>query len=375
MKRISILVLPFFLAISACGQSPNEQKNNDIPIEISNSYDHEVIVTDLINPWGIVFLPDGSMLITEKEGKLIHFSKGEKIEVSGVPKVYNRGQGGLLDIQLSPNYSEDRFLYITYSSNEGEGKGGNTALMRAKLEDNQLISQKVLYKASPNTTKGQHFGSRIAFDTEGHVFFSAGERGERDINPQDLTRDNGKIYRLNLDGSIPKDNPFINQVNAKPAIWSYGHRNPQGMIYNSTTNEIWVHEHGPQGGDEINIIKKGANYGWPVITYGVNYSGTDITDKTEQEGMEQPLYYWIPSIAPSGMALVTSSRYPDLKGSLLVGSLKFVYLEALHLDNNQVVKREKLLDGNGRVRSIVQGPDGYIYAGVEGVGVIKLVKK
>ena len=147
------------------------------------------------------------------------------------------------------------------------------------------------------------------------------------------------------------------------------------MIFNSTTNEIWVHEHGPQGGDEINIIKKGANYGWPVITYGVNYSGTDITDKTEQEGMEQPLYYWIPSIAPSGMALVTSSRYPDLKGSLLVGSLKFVYLEALHLDNNQVVKREKLLDGIGRVRSIVQGPDGYIYAGVEGVGVIKLVKK
>ena len=323
----------------------------------------------------MVFLPDGSMLITEKEGKLIHFSKGEKIEVSGVPEVYNRGQGGLLDIQLSPNYSEDRFLYITYSSSEGEGKGGNTALMRAQLEGNQLVSQEVLYKASPNTTKGQHFGSRIAFDTEGHVFFSAGERGERDINPQDLTRDNGKVYRLNLDGSIPKDNPFVNQPSAKPAIWSYGHRNPQGMIFNSTTNEIWVHEHGPQGGDEINIIKKGANYGWPVITYGVNYSGTDITDKTEQEGMEQPLYYWIPSIAPSGMALVTSSRYPDLKGSLLVGSLKFVYLEALHLDNNQVVKREKLLDGIGRVRSIVQGPDGYIYAGVEGVGVIKLVKK
>ena len=210
MKRISILVLPFFLAISACGQSPNDQKDNEIPIEISNSYDHEVIVTDLINPWGIVFLPDGSMLITEKEGKLIHFSKGEKIEVSGVPEVYNRGQGGLLDIQLSPNYSEDCFLYITYSSNEGEGKGGNTALMRAKLEDNQLIYQKVLYKASPNTTKGQHFGSRIAFDTEGHVFFSAGERGERDINPQDLTRDNGKIYRLNLDNTIWISRKIIN---------------------------------------------------------------------------------------------------------------------------------------------------------------------
>ena len=248
--------------------------------------------------------------------------------------------------------------------------------MRAKLSGNQLTNQEVLYKASPNSTKGQHFGSRIVFDKDGHVFFTAGERGERDINPQDITRDNGKVYRLNLDGSIPQDNPFVGVKDAKEAIWSYGHRNPQGMIYNENTNEIWVHEHGPRGGDEINVIKKGANYGWPVITYGINYSGTPITDETQKQGMEQPLYYWVPSIAPSGFALVTGDSYPDLKGNLLVGSLKFVYLEALYLNsNNEVVKREKLLDGIGRVRNVVQGPDGMIYAGVEGVGIVKLIKK
>ena len=323
----------------------------------------------------MAFLPDGSLLITEKSGELIHFKDGVKQEIAGVPEVYNRGQGGLLDIQLSPNYANDGFIYITYSSTEGDGKGGNTALMRAKLSGTTLTDQEVLYKATPNTTKGQHWGSRIVFDDAGHVFFTAGERGERDINPQDISRDNGKVYRLNLDGSIPADNPFVNTADAKVAIWSYGHRNPQGMIVNPETNEIWVHEHGPRGGDEINVIKKGANYGWPVITYGINYSGTEITDETQKEGMEQPLYYWVPSIAPSGMAFVSSDTYPELKGNILVGSLKFVYLEALYLnDANEVIKREKLLDGIGRVRNVIEGPDGFIYVGVEGVGIVKLVK-
>ena len=374
MKVFTLFSFVFLYTFIACAQNPKETKANDIEITVSNSYSYEVLVPDLINPWGMAFLPDGSLLITEKEGKLIHFKDGTKIEIEGVPEVYNRGQGGLLDLKLSPNYTNDGYIYITYASTQGEGKGGNTALMRAKITGNTLTSQEVLYKASPNTTKGQHFGSRIAFDTDGHVFFSAGERGERDINPQDITRDNGKVYRLNLDGSIPNDNPFVNKSNAKTAIWSYGHRNPQGMIFNSKTNQIWVNEHGPRGGDEINIIKKGANYGWPVITYGINYSGTDITEETKKEGMEQPLYYWVPSIAPSGMALVTSDNYPELKGSLLVGSLKFVYLEALYLDNNKVVKSEKLLDGIGRVRNVIQAADGFIYAGVEGVGIVKLVK-
>ena len=372
-----ISVLTFLLvSLSSCGQDQQEVKENDVPITVSEAYTYETVVPDLINPWGMAFLPDGSILITEKEGKLIHFKAGEKTEISGLPELSNRGQGGLLDIQIAPDYQDSGWIYITYSSTEGEEKGANTALMRAKLSGNQLTNQEVLYKASPNTTKGQHFGSRIVFDKNGHVFFTAGERGERDINPQDITRDNGKVYRLNLDGSIPQDNPFVGVKDAKEAIWSYGHRNPQGMIYNENTKEIWVHEHGPRGGDEINVIKQGANYGWPVITYGINYSGTPITDETQKQGMEQPLYYWVPSIAPSGFALVTGDSYPDLKGNLLVGSLKFVYLEALYLNsNNEVVKREKLLDGIGRVRNVVQGPDGMIYAGVEGVGIVKLIKK
>jgi len=375
MKKRSLLILCVFTTLMACAQNPKEVKEDDVSISVSETYSYETVVADLINPWGMAFLPDGSLLITEKSGELIHFKDGVKQEIAGVPEVYNRGQGGLLDIQLSPNYANDSFIYITYSSTEGDGKGGNTALMRAKLSGTTLTDQEVLYKATPNTTKGQHWGSRIVFDDAGHIFFTAGERGERDINPQDITRDNGKVYRLNLDGSIPSDNPFVNTADAKGAIWSYGHRNPQGMIVNPETNEIWVHEHGPRGGDEINVIKKGANYGWPVITYGINYSGTEITDETQKEGMEQPLYYWVPSIAPSGMAFVSSDTYPELKGNILVGSLKFVYLEALYLNNaNEVIKREKLLDGIGRVRNVIEGPDGFIYVGVEGVGIVKLVK-
>ena len=374
-KYISLLGL-LFIGLSSCAQESQEVKENDAPISVSDSYTYETIVPDLTNPWGMAFLPDGSILITEKEGKLIHFRNGEKTEISGLPELSNRGQGGLLDIRIAPDYDESGWIYMTYSSTEGDEKGANTALMRAKIEGSQLSNLEVLYKAGPNTTKGQHFGSRIAFDNDGHVFFSAGERGDRDINPQDITRDNGKVYRLNLDGSIPQDNPFVGVENAKEAIYSYGHRNPQGMIFNETSGEIWVNEHGPRGGDEINVVKKGANFGWPVITYGINYSGTPITDETAKEGMEQPLYYWVPSIAPSGFAMVTSEAYPELKGNLLVGSLKFVYLEALYLNsNNEVVKREKLLDGIGRVRNVIQAPDGMIYVGVEGVGIVKLIKK
>jgi glucose/arabinose dehydrogenase len=225
----------------------------------------------------------------------------------------------------------------------------------------------------PNTTKGQHFGSRIVFDNDGYVYFSIGERGERDVNPQDITRDCGKIYRLHDDGSVPADNPFVNTENAKTAIYSYGHRNPQGLIKNPETGAIWDHEHGPKGGDEINIIEKGKNYGWPVISYGINYNGTSFTDITEKEGMEQPVFYWVPSIAPSGMTFVTSDKYPDWKGNILVGSLKFKYLERLVLENGKVVKREKLFEDIGRVRNVLEARDGFIYLAVEGVGIVKII--
>lgn len=367
MKFNLFILSSLLLSFSGCAQ-------NDTTIKASTyKYSVETVVNDLQIPWAMAFLPDGSMLITEKSGELIHFKEGVKQQVQGMPAVYNRGQGGLLDIVLHPNYEENAWIYFTYASEEGEGEGGNTTLSRAKLKNNQITSLEVLYKASPNTTKGQHFGSRIVFDKEGYLYFSAGERGERDSNPQDITRDNGKIYRLNDDGSIPEDNPFVNEPSAKKAIFSYGHRNPQGMILHPDTGEIWAHEHGPMGGDEINIIKKGENYGWPVVTYGKNYSGTTITSETSRENMQDPIYYWVPSIAPSGMLYVTSNKYPHLKDNLLIGSLKFQYLELDILEGEKVVKREKLLEGIGRVRDIRQGPDGYVYIAVEGLGVVKLI--
>lgn len=337
------------------------------------TYTLETVVDNLSNPWGMTWLPDGSMLITEKSGDLIHFKNDKKTEIKNVPEIYNRGQGGLLDIELHPKYPENGWVYITYSSSEGKNKGGNTALIRCKLKGGSLINIQTLYKASPNSTRGQHFGSRIEFDNDGYLYFSIGERGDRDVNPQDITRDCGKVYRLNDDGSIPKDNPFVNDDNAKKAIFTYGNRNPQGVVKHPETGEIWIHEHGPKGGDEINILKKGANYGWPVISYGINYSGSKFTDETSRKGMEQPVHYWTPSIAPCGMDFVTGNIYPDWKGHLLVGSLKFNYVELVKLDGNKVIGREKIAEDVGRVRNVKMGPDGFIYIGVEGRGIVKIV--
>ncbi|TYC10672.1 PQQ-dependent sugar dehydrogenase [Bizionia gelidisalsuginis] len=353
----------FLLIVTSCAQDKNP---------INTNADYEIVVPELNNPWGFVFLPDGSILITEKEGKLIHFKNNTKKEVAGLPEIYVRGQGGLLDIVLHPNYKDNGWIYFSYASPKGKDNGGNTAIMRAKLKNNTLTNTQLLYKAEPNSAKSEHFGSRIVFDADNYMFFSIGERGERDINPQDLTRDCGKIYRLHDDGRIPEDNPFITMTNAKHAIYSYGHRNPQGMTLHPETGVLWSHEHGPKGGDEINIVKAGKNYGWPEVTFGKNYTGTTISETTEKEGMENPIHYWTPSIAPSGMAFITSNNYGDWKGSLLVGSLKFQYLDRCVIKNNKVIKEERLLDKIGRVRSINQGPDGMIYVGVEQLGLIKL---
>ncbi|MFY0713988.1 PQQ-dependent sugar dehydrogenase [Seonamhaeicola sp. NFXS20] len=373
MKKLNTLIIICLITCFSCAQQTESEVKAETPV--NTNYTTQMVVPDLNIPWGMAFLPDGSMLITEKTGELIHFKNGQKINIEGTPNVYVRGQGGFLDIKLHPDYKNNGWVYMTHASSQGDGDGGNTALVRAKLNGNKLENMELLYKAEPNTKKGQHWGSRIEFDNDGYLYFSVGDRGNRDVNPQDITRDCGKIYRLNDDGSIPTNNPFVNTENAKKAIFSYGHRNPQGMVKNPFTGAIWVNEHGPKGGDEINIIEKGKNYGWPVISYGINYSGTPFTDITKKEGMEQPLFYWVPSIAPSGMAIVSSNKYPDWKGNVLVGSLKFQYLERLVLKNNTVVKREKLFENIGRVRNVVQAPDGYIYVAIEGHGIVKIIPK
>lgn len=367
----TIGALAILITASACGQNiPNE-----VNLPKKESFTVEMVAEGIMNPWGMVFLPDGSMLVSDKEGALIQIRKGIKTQILNVPKVYVRGQGGLLDLELHPKYKENGWLYISYASEEGEEKGGHTAIMRAKLKGNTLVESELLYKAGPNTTKGQHFGSRLEFDNKGYLYFTIGERGERDINPQDIKRDGGKIYRIFDDGRIPSDNPFVGVSGAKSAIYTYGNRNPQGLVFHPIRKEMWEHEHGPKGGDELNIVKKGANYGWPLITYGINYSGTPITDKTDLPNMEQPIHYWVPSIAPSGMAFINSNKYPEWNGNLLVGSLSFQYLERLVLKGTKVVYREKLLADLGRVRNVRQAPDGYIYVAIEGKGIVKLVPK
>jgi glucose/arabinose dehydrogenase len=372
LSTMKTLYFSYFLLLQvlfACGQADVKISTPD-----HTNYTIEVIVPNLEVPWGMAFLPDYSLLITEKEGQLIHFQNGKKTMIQNVPNTYVRGQGGLMGIAIHPNFKDNNIIYFTQSSSiNSDEPGGNTALYCAVLQDNALQDISLLYKAKPNTKKGFHFGSRVVFDNDGYLYFTIGDRGNRDVNPQDLSRDGGKVYRLMDNGEIPSDNPFVDDTNAKPAVYSYGHRNPQGMTKHPLTGEIWTHEHGPRGGDEINIIKSGKNYGWPKITYGKNYSGTTITKDKALPGMEQPLYFWIPSIAPSGMAFVHNSVYADWDGSLVVGSLKFNYLERLTLDNNRVVNREKVANGIGRVRDVVLGPDGFLYLAIENKGICKIV--
>ena len=372
MKKIlSLNLICTLFFISSCAQKHGPIIQN----EQSPNYIIETVINGIDIPWGMAFISKDEILVTEKSGILYRVFEGKKTEVSGLPEIYARGQGGLLDVATAPDFETSKLIFFTAGSSDGEGSGGHTALYSAKLEADKLTNLKQLYKGKENSKKGQHWGSRIAFDDKGYIYFSIGDRGNIEVNPQDITRDGGKIYRLNLDGSIPKDNPFYNEEGSKKAIYSFGHRNPQGMLKHPKTGKIWVHEHGPRGGDEINIIGAGKNYGWPKITYGINYSGTPITSDRDLPGLEQPFYYWVPSIAPSGMVFSTSENYPKWKDNLLVGSLKFEYLELLVIENNKVRVRHKVLEGIGRIRDVKQGPDGLIYIGVEGKGILKIIPK
>ena len=345
---------------------------------LNNAYSfelkYELIVDNLEVPWSFVFLPDDSILILERKGELIHFKNGKKLKIKNLPKIISKNQGGLLDIELHPDFHENKWIYISYSSSNDLNPGTNTTILRFKIKNFTAVNQEVIYKATPNSKRTLHYGSRMVFDKENYLFFSIGDRGNRDLNPQDIKRDGGKIYRLHDDGRIPIDNPFINERNSKKAIFSYGHRNPQGMIYDEDKDEIWIHEHGPRGGDEINIIEAGKNYGWPLASYGVNYIGTKFTNKTSIDGMVNPLHYWVPSIAPSGMLFVKNPKYPTLDGSILIGSLKFQYLHQCIIENGKIVKENKLFEEIGRVRSIELDNYKNIYIGVENLGILKLIE-
>ncbi len=323
----------------------------------------ETVVEGMTAPWGLDFLPDGRMLITEKGGALrITDAKGMLAPepVQGVPTVTAKGQGGLLDVAVHPDYASNGWIYLSYSD-PGANDSAMTAVVRAKLQGNTLVEAQQLFKAAAATyrTGNPHFGSRFVFDGKGHLFFTIGDRGQQD-DAQDVTRPNGKVHRINEDGSIPKDNPFVGKAGAVESIWSYGHRNPQGLTMHPTTGALYDVEHGPRGGDELNLVEKGKNYGWPVITYGMNYNGTPMTDKTAAPGMEQPLTYWVPSIAVSSTGFYNGSKFPAWKGSLFLGSLAAQELRRLEVTPAGVTQ-EVLFKNVGRLRDVVMGPDGAIY--------------
>ena len=369
-KLFSIIIIAGLILVNtSCAQ----ENKNTVLSEIN--YEMELVFEDENIIWAIEFFEDKSILATIKSGSLFHYKEGIKTKIKGLPDIYLRGQGGLMDIAFHPNFKKNKWLYLSYASQDVGEKGGNTTIARAKLLEDSLTEFEVLYKGFPNSRKGQHFGGRLEFDNENYLYFSIGDRGNRDVNPQDISLDGGKIYRINDDGTIPFDNPFFETLNSKKAIYSFGHRNPQGMFKHPITGEIWTNEHGPRGGDEINIIKKGKNYGWPKTTYGINYSGTTITKNKSLPNTKQPLYYWIPSIAPSSFEYISSDIYPKWKGSLLAGALKFNYLERIVLKNNKVISRWKIGENLGRPRDVKQGPDGYIYVSIENKGVYKILPK
>lgn len=356
LKKLTTILPAIVVAISMATPGSAQQQTSIV-----------AVADNLDQPWGIAPLPDGQVLITQKNGVLLLAGPAGTTEISGVPKSINRGQGGLLDITLAGDFATSSTLYLTYAKAQASGSG--TALARAQLsKDGTTLSNVTqLFEMKPGSSGGRHFGSRVIEAPDGTLFMTVGERGDRPA-AQDLGTHNGTVIRINRDGSVPSDNPFVGQAGALPEIWSYGHRNPQGAGFDLEGN-LWVSEHGAKGGDEINRIKKGANFGWPVISYGVHYSGQKIGEGTAKSGMEQPAFYWDPSIAPSGLMVYSGKMFPAWKGNIFVGSLKFNYIARLSGSPLQEVEQIKTR-ATDRVRDIVEGPDGAIWFISEGQGKV-----
>lgn len=353
-----VVAAPAMLAATAHAEIVHREKTQSAGIVV------ERVASGLQNPWGLAFLPDGRMLVTERPGRLRVVSASGEVSppVSGAPSVWANGQGGLLDVALAPDFAQSRLVYMSFA--QARDGGAVTAVARGRLNDagTALEGTRTIFSQTPVGNTGRHFGSRLVFDRGGNLFVTTGDRGNREDDSQDPAGLIGKVIRLAPDGGVPKDNPFVGREGYRPEIWSLGHRNAQGAALHPQTGRLWTSEHGSRGGDEINVPLAGRNYGWPVITYGIDYSGAKIGEGTAKPGMEQPIYYWDPSIAPSGLAFYTADRFPGWRGSAFTGALAGQMLVRLSLDGERVTAEERLLRGlRQRIRDVRQGPDGFLY--------------
>jgi glucose/arabinose dehydrogenase len=353
---IGLMYAAPMIALAQAPRSPTPDSTNGV-VQV------ESVAKGLEHPWALAFLPDGRILVTERPGRLRIVDRDGRVSkpVDGVPRVFARGQGGLLDVALDPRFGENQLVYLSYAE-PGENGTAGTAVARGRLGEGTLEDVQVIYRQQPKVQGGNHFGSRLVFARGGTLFVTQGERSAYREKAQDLSSGLGKVVRINPDGSVPKDNPFVGRAGVGPEIWSYGHRNVQSAVLDPESGRLWTVEHGARGGDELNHPEAGKNYGWPVITYGVDYSGARIGEGTTKPGMEQPVYYWDPVIAPSGMAIYTGDAFPGWKGSILIGSLNPGLLVRLTLTNGRVAREERYLGELGeRIRDVQQGPDGLIY--------------
>jgi glucose/arabinose dehydrogenase len=357
--RAIVCALALSAAPAALAQDTQRLRTDKVEVIV------ETLARNLQNPWGLAFLPDGRMLVTEKPGRLrIAEADGRLLEpVTGLPRIAARGQGGLLDVALDPDFRQNRLVYLSFAEDRGERRAG-TSVARGRLSDDgtALESVQVIFRQEPSYTGNNHWGSRLVFDRSGNLFVTLGDRFDLRDQAQNPANHIGKIVRIRPDGSAAADNPFLNREDARPEIWSLGHRNVQAAALNPATGELWTVEHGARGGDEVNIPGKGRNYGWPVISYGVHYSGEKIGEGTRKPGLEQPAFYWDPSVAPSGMAFYTGDKFPAWRGSILVGALAGKLVSRLETSGNKVTGEERMLQNLGeRIRDVRQGPDGFIY--------------
>jgi glucose/arabinose dehydrogenase len=359
--RASLLLIA---VVTACAASPGQAQapRSPTPASVKGVVEVQTIAKGLEHPWSLAFLPDKRMLVTERPGRLRIVGSDGKVSdpLAGVPQVYASGQGGLLDVALSPTFEKDRLVYLSFAES-GEG-GAGTAVARGRLGERGLENTQVIWRQQPKVSGSNHWGSRIVFRPDGTLFVTTGERFNHSERAQDLSATLGKVVRINPDGSAPRDNPFVNRAGARPEIWSYGHRNLQGAALHPETGQLWTVEHGARGGDELNHPEAGKNYGWPIISYGTHYTYLKIGEGTAKAGMEQPVYYWDPVIAPSGMTLYTGDLFAGWKSNFLIGSLTPGGLVRLIMKDGKVAQEERYLgDLRERIRDVRQAPDGSLY--------------